>query len=286
MTDEHNNNPGSPAGPPPELLGAISKVLRPLIKLMLSYQITYPLLIAQLKSLYVDVAEKDFQVNNKRQSDSRINLLTGVHRKDVKRLRAESPSESATPTSVSTGAQIIGEWMGSPEYLDESGRPIALPLKTVNGDTPSFEELVEKVCKQDIRPRVILDEWLRLDVARLEDDHVILNTGAFTPDKGFDEKVFFFGKNTRDHIAASAHNLLGQKPSYFDRSVYYDRLSEASIEELAELANTLGMQALTTMNKKALELQKRDQEKAGSDYRMNFGVFNFNSASNENDDTD
>ncbi|MEQ9210403.1 MAG: DUF6502 family protein, partial [Pseudomonadales bacterium] len=218
MTDERNKSPGSPAGPPPELVGAIHKVLRPLVKLMLSYQITYPILIAQLKSLYVDVAEKDFQVNHKRQSDSRINLLTGVHRKDVKRLRAETIDHAETPASVSTGAQIIGEWMGSPEYLDENGNPRALPLKTVTGNTPSFEQLVEKVCRQDIRPRVILDEWLRLDVAHLEDDYVVLNTGAFTPEKGFDEKVFFFGKNTRDHIAASAHNLLGQKPPYFDRS--------------------------------------------------------------------
>lgn len=286
MVDEQNNNPGSPAGPPPELVGAIKKVLRPLIKLMLSYQITYPLLISQLKSLYVEVAEKEFKVNHKRQSDSRINLLTGVHRKDVKRLRAETVAEAAAPANVSTGAQIIGEWMGSPEYLDESGQPRPLPLKTVNGDTSSFEELVEKVCKQDIRPRVILDEWLRLEVARLEDDHVVLNTGAFTPAKGFDEKVFFFGKNTRDHIAASAHNLLGNKPSYFDRSVYYDRLSEESITELAELADTLGMQALMAMNKKALELQKRDRQKTESGHRMNFGVFNFNTVTNEKEDSD
>jgi hypothetical protein len=115
-----------------------------------------------------------------------------------------------------------------------------------------------------------------LGVARVENDHVVLNTGAFTPEKGFDEKVFFFGKNTQDHIHAGSHNLLGHKPSYFDRSVYYDRLSEASIGELGELADKLGMQALTEMNKEALSRQKRDHDQPDASFRMNFGVFNFN----------
>jgi len=37
----------------------------------------------------VDVAVKEFPVDGKPQTDSRVTLLTGVHRKDVKRLRNE-----------------------------------------------------------------------------------------------------------------------------------------------------------------------------------------------------
>lgn len=273
MTDSDDNLPG---GPPPRLLGAIDKLLRPLVRLMLSYQITYPQLINMLKSIYVDVAETEFQVNGKRQSDSRINLLTGVHRKDVKRLRAEAKDETVAPAAVSTGAQLIAHWLGDSEFTDPDGQPRALTIKSTSGEKSEFDLLVEKVCKQDIRPRVILDEWLRLGVAHVEDDKVSLDTGAFTPDKGFDEKVFFFGKNIQDHIAAGAHNLLGLKPSYFDRSVYYDKLSDASIKELSELANTLGMQALTEMNKAALAHQKQDADSGDTRFRMNFGVFNYN----------
>lgn len=270
-----HNQPDS-GGPPPLLLAAIEKILRPLVNLMLSFQITYPQLITLLKSIYVDVAEKEFQVNGKRQSDSRINLLTGVHRKDVKRLRAETRAEKQMPANVSSGARIIGQWLGTPEFLDAGGNPRPLPLKSPGPESPGFQELVEKVCKQDIRPRVILDEWLRLGVAHIKDEHVLLNTGAFTPENGFDEKVFFFGKNTQDHINAGSRNLLGHKPSYFDRSVYYDKLSGASIEELGKLADKLGMRALTEMNQAALTRQKRDQGTAGANCRMNFGVFNYN----------
>jgi len=277
-------NPQSNTGaPPPLLVSAIKKILRPLVKLMLSYQITYPYLIGILKSIYVDVAENEFQVDDKRPSDSRINLLTGVHRKDVKRLRVEGSQKFEIPENISIGAQLVGEWLGSKEFIDSKGKPKTLPLKPGAGKDISFDTLVRKVCKQDIRPRVILDEWLRLGIAHIENDEVVLNTGAFTPDKGFDEKAFFFGKNLQDHISAGSENLSGSRAPYFDRSVYYDNLSETSVQELEELANYLGMQALTEMNKEALSRQRGDKGQSQSKFRINFGVFNYSTeAVNEN----
>ncbi len=273
-----------PGAPPPGLVAAIEKLLRPLIRLLLAYQITYPQLIVMLKSLYVDVAEKDFKHNNKRQSDSRINMLTGVHRKDVKRLRAEDQHLTASPQSASVGAQIIGRWLGNPELLDEQGQPRPLSIKPLSGTESEFDVLVESVCKGDIRPRVIIDEWLRLGVASIADNHISLNTGAFTPDKGFDEKAYFFGKNLQDHIAAGEHNLLGNKPAFFDRSVYYDGLSPESLAQLASLADELGMKALTQMNSAALARQNADRNNPDANYRMNFGIFNYNAELPATDD--
>ena len=265
----------SPGTPPPALINAISRLLRPLVRLLLHYQITYPQLAAMLKSIYVDVAEKEFSVPGKRQSDSRINLLTGIHRKDVKRLRSEPEASSSTPAAISVGAQLIAHWLGDEELRAQDGSPRPLAVKSDHGGPSEFDRLVTRVVKQDIRPRVILDEWLRLGVAHLEDDRVHLNTGAFTPEKGFDEKVFFFGKNLQDHIAAGTHNILGGKPSYFDRSVYYDCLSQDSINKLTRLADELGMKALTEINSTALTLQKQDEQKPPASYRMNFGIFNY-----------
>jgi len=268
------------------LIEAIRKLLRPLVRLMLSFQITYPALLSILKSLYVEVAEEDFKVNNKRQSDSRINLLTGVHRKDVKRLRTGTSERQSIPSNISTGARIIGYWLGSEEFQDDNGEPRALELRVAGkpGALPGFDDLVEIVCRQDIRPRVILDEWQNLGIAHLDEDgRVVLNTGAFTPERGFDEKAYFFGKNIQDHISASTHNLLGLKPSYFDRSVYYDKLTLDSVGILAKLADKAGMDALTKVNKRALALQQKDQNLNSNDYRINFGVFNFNTINSSDD---
>lgn len=276
--ESHNTHQGSKQAvgqPPAKLLSAIVKVMRPLVRLMLSFQITYPMLISLLKRLYVEVAEQEFSVHDKRQSDSRITMLTGVHRKDVKRIRENKEPLASVPSNISIGAQLIAIWTGSDRYCDKNGHPVALPMTTTD-QSPSFEELVERVCRKDIRPRVILDEWLRLGVARMnEEERIILDTGAFTPQQGFDEKAFFFGKSLHDHISAGTHNLLGQKPPFFDRTVYYDQLSAESVEEISELARQLGMEALLKVNHRALTLQQRDQGNSAN-YRMNFGIFHYN----------
>lgn len=282
MSNSPDNIPGSP---PPALINALQRLLRPLVRLLLNYQITFPQLAAMLKTIYVSVAEEEFQVPGKRQSDSRINLLTGIHRKDVKRLRAEHQDNASVPRTVSIGAQLIAYWLGEPEYQSDEGEPRPLSIKPGPDGPSEFDQLVSRVVRQDIRPRVILDEWQRLGIAHLENDCVTLDTGAFTPEKGFEEKVFFFGKNLQDHIAAGTHNVLGDKPSYFDRSVYYDGLSADSVDELRQLAEVTGMKALTDMNKAALVLQKRDQSAAGAKHRINFGVFNYHAELSSGADT-
>lgn len=274
-----NQDFNNPADVPEPLVNALRKILRPLVRLMLHFQVSYPYLITLLKSIYVEVADQEFGVDDKRQSDSRITLLTGVHRKDVKRLRAEQSIASYAPRTISIGAQLIAYWLGMEDFRDKDGKPKALPLRNAGTGTSehTFDDLVELVCRQDIRPRVILDEWLRLGIAHLDDqERVVLNTGAFTPDKGLEEKLFFFGKNVQDHIAAGSHNVLGQKPPFFDRSVYYDQLSPESIEKLSVLAEEIGMEALIRMNREALTLQQRDRGHSGAKYRINFGIFNYN----------
>ena len=121
-------------------------------------------------------------------------------------------------------------------------------------------------------PRTVLDEWLRLGVARIDDEErVHLQVDAFVPESGFDEKAFFFGRNTRDHLAAAAHNLRGESPPLPDRAVYYGGLSREATEELRELAERAGMQALQQVNRRAREL-KGD---GGGEQRMTLGFYFF-----------
>jgi hypothetical protein len=73
--------------PRPSLLSALRRLLRPLVKLLTAQGLTYPMLADLLKQIYVDVAVREFALGEAAPTDSRVSLLTGVHRKDVKRLR-------------------------------------------------------------------------------------------------------------------------------------------------------------------------------------------------------
>ncbi len=264
---------GDAAGPD-RLIQAVRHVLRPLVRLLLAKGLTYPWLADQLKGIFVDASDRHFRLDGKRQTDSRVSLLTGVHRKDVRRLRDDSGTrEQRMPRAVSLGAQLVARWVSTPEYLDEDGQPKPLArLASVGGDL-SFDALVASVSK-DIRARAVLDEWQRLGVAMVDaSDQVVLNTDAFIPSRGFDEKVFYFEQNLHDHLSTAVDNVLDRDPPRLERSVHYDTLTPASVVELERLAKRLGMQALTTMNRRAAELAARDAENPEAVERMNFGVY-------------
>ncbi len=264
----------SPAGPAPALVRALRHVLRPLVRVMLAQGITYPYLAEMLKNLFVDVAATDFPLDNKAPTDSRISLMTGVHRKDVSRLRQElAQAREPVPDVVSLGAQLVAVWLGTARYLGEDGSPLPLARFASEGGDLSFESLVAGV-NSDIRSRVVLDEWLRLGVARLDDaGRVCLNAEAFVPSEGFDEKAYYFGHNLHDHAAAAARNLLGGRPPLLERVVQYDALSEASIARLAKQSHDAGMKALLAINQSALALEQADPPDATAPHRMTFGVY-------------
>jgi hypothetical protein len=258
----------------PALVTALRRVMRPFVKLMLAKGITYPFLSEMLKDLFVEVAENEFKIGGKSSTDSHLSLLTGIHRKDIKRLRHGAQSDTEpVPQAVSLGARLVGLWTSDPRFLDENNQPRPLPRFTKEGGEISFEGLVTSV-SCDIRSRVVLDEWLRLGVAHFDDgNRVCLNTAAFIPANGFDEKVYYFGHNLHDHAAAAASNLLGENQPYLERSVYYDGLSADSVKALAEKSGHLGMESLLAINKAAMELEKNDALKNEPRQRMTFGIY-------------
>ncbi len=255
------------------VIQAIRDVLRPLVRFMLAQGLTYTILVDLLKSIYVEVALNEFKLEKKRQTDSRISLLTGVHRKDVKRLSEMIEADAPPPENVTLGAQLVAKWVGQAPYVDTQGRPIPLARGAKDGGERSFEALVASVSK-DIRSRAILDEWMRLGVVHMDNnDCVCLDTEAFVPKQGFEEKAYYFQHNLHDHIAASVHNMLELGPPFAERSVYYDTLTKASVAELVSLGEALGMQALQTVNRRALILETKDAKNPDANQRINFGIY-------------
>jgi hypothetical protein len=273
-------------GPPPTLMRALRRLLRPLVRLLLDYQITFPAFANLLKSVYVEEATRSFAIPDRPQTVSRLTLLTGIHRKDIKRLQDEAPEADVTPANVSLGAQLVLIWTADPQYQTSDGKPIALPRLARNGHHPSFESLVESVSK-DIRPRAILDEWRRLGIVIIDpEDRVQLVADAFVPEHGFDEKAYYFGRNLHDHLAATAQNLKGQGKPLLERSVYYGRLRSESVEVLQALSTEVAMEALQRVNREARALQKADAARPEASHRMTFGVYFYHEAHDSPTDDD
>lgn len=268
------------------LLATTQRTLWPLVKLLLHRGIGYPLLAEALKSVFVGVAESEFPLAGKAETDSRISLLTGIHRRDVKRLRlarrrqaalAADPAASRArlPVSaeISLSARVIAVWTGLPSYLDEHGTPLPLPRLARRGGEHSFESLVQSLSK-DTRPRALLDEWLRRGVASVdEQDRVHLNLAMLATARDLDARAFVLGQNIHDHVAAIVHDLTGERPAFLEHRVSHSRLTEASVAELAELARQESLRALQAVHGRALELEARDAGNPEARARINLGVY-------------
>ncbi len=281
MPPTDQTDPADATQVPPALVRALRQALRPLLRVMLARGITLPYLTELIKSLLVEVAAQEFRIDGKPVTDSRVSLLTGVHRKDVNRLRGIDTDTGKVPPVISLGSQLVAQWLGNPQFLDAEGQPLPLPRNISEGGPQSFEALVAGI-NSDIRSRVVLDEWLRLGVVQLDEQkRVTLNTQAFVPAQGFDEKAFYFGHNLHDHAAAAAHNLLGGAPPFLERSLHFKGLSASAIAELAAQSQKLGMQALVAVNKAAVAREKQvnndDATQADAPaeplQRMTFGIY-------------
>lgn len=255
--------------------GAMKRVLRPFVKLMLANNLTYTFAIDVLKALFVEVADQDFNLDGKRQTDSRISLMSGVHRKDVRRLRDKMPElEDVMPENVSLGTQLVALWNANPSYLDKDAMPKPLPRFALNKGDSSFESLVRSVTT-DIHPRAVLDEWLRLGVATVDENNLVhLTTDMYIPQEGFEEKVFYLGHNLHDHAQAAVSNVIaGQQLSFLERCVHYDTLTQPSIEAIGELAQKQSMKTLREVNKLADGLSAKDQHATEANMRMTYGIY-------------
>ncbi len=272
--------------PPPEgsrsiaggpLLAASRMLLRPLVRLMVHSGITLPVLNDMLRQLFVDVAAVDILTEPKARSDSRISLITGIHRKEIRRLRDLPADRPGVPAVVTVSSLIIARWLAVPPYVGADGKPLPLPRAHEPGsDRPSFESLVASVTS-DIRSRVVLDDWLSKGIVITDDtDRIILNTEAFIPQPGAEEQLFYFGRNLHDHLAAAVSNISAAKTAPFlDRSVHYDGLTEEQAAELEEFARNEASRVLLEVNRRAAAMVDGQPPAPGANRRVNFGVFVF-----------
>ncbi len=252
-----------------KLHAPLARLLRPLVRLCIHSGMTFPALVQLLRELFVNVAEHDFALEGKEQTDSRVSLLTGIHRKEVARLRGAGAPVHETPATLSRTSAIIARWIAAPDFTDQKGVPLPLP-RTADGEAPSFEALVTSITK-DVRPRAVLDEWLDRGLVRLDDDgRIVLLDTAFIPRGEDDRKWYYLGRNLHDHIAAASANVSSPSPRFLERAVHYDGLSRKLAKRLEGRARELAMEALTTANREANRAVAKDE---GGDHRWNFGIY-------------
>ena len=135
------------------LNASIIKLMYPLVRFLLRNGVAYGTFSELVRKVYVDVAFSDFAPEGKRQTVSRVSALTGLTRKEVKRLlELETPDDAAGRQRFNRGVRVISGWVNDRRFQDTDGNPAKLPLE---GRRKSFALLVKEY-SGDIPTRAML----------------------------------------------------------------------------------------------------------------------------------
>jgi len=258
------------------LVAAILKLLRPLARILLRYGVSFSTFSDLAKWIYVDVAAKEFGIEGRKQSTSRVSVITGLSRREVMRVRQlPRPDVSASTERHNRAARVIAAWRRDPDFLDAKGRPALLPME---GPGATFSELVKRF-SGNVPPRAILDELLHVGaVEQREDDKINLLTRAYIPRNIDAHKLNILGTDVQYLIATIDHNL---KPdtteARFQRKVSYDNLPNDVLPEFREIFTKKAQNLLESADQ---WLARRDRDvnpkvKGVGSNRAGFGIFFF-----------
>ena len=150
-----------------QILNALLVALRPMARALLRAGIGYREFAEISKSAFVDIATQDYGLRGRPTNISRVAVMTGLTRKEVRRLRDKSEAGEETavlrPTPM---AAILHRWFTEGDFLTESGKPRDLDF---DGSTNSFANLVRRY-GGDIPAGAMRTELKRINAINEMDD--------------------------------------------------------------------------------------------------------------------
>lgn len=255
----------------------VSGLLRPLVRLLLRNGMSFKAFSDLARAVYVEVAMRDMGLPGRKQTVSRVSILTGLSRKEVQRLQAtrNPDGENESHERYNRAARVIAGWVRDGDFTDPAGNPIA--LKNAGADS-GFARLVRRY-SGDVPARAVLDELLNVGaVERGPDNEVRLLARAYVPRASERDKLNILGSDVADLITTIDHNLRqGVADPRFQRKVMYDNLPQDVIQAFRAMSAEQS-QALIEKLDKWLAQHDRDinpNASGGGRVRAGVGVYYF-----------
>ncbi|MFT4572709.1 MAG: hypothetical protein ACI91F_003614 [Candidatus Binatia bacterium] len=242
-TDDPQENPVHRA-----LAAATRRALRPLVRLFLTHGLPFKAFAEIAKEVFTEAADEDFAIDGRRSTDARISVLTGLTRKDVRRLRKAQTDGSPDPVvaQFNRAARVTTAWVREQAYHRADGSPAALPF---DGATPCFSELVRSY-SGDMPARAVFDELLRVGaVVENRDGRIELAARGYVPRGDEISKLGILGEDLHTLAATIEHNMdpdVGEL--WFQRKVAYDNLPAEALEGLRQSAGRRGQKLLEKLD--------------------------------------
>ena len=267
------------------LVLALRMMLKPLVKLLVSQGVSHGDFSDAAKDVFVEVAIRHFDQAN-RVNQSRVAILTGLTRKEVKNVIDRAASAEPHGKNHSRPSRVLAGWHSDPKYIGPYGVPLEIPYESAGADIPSFVDLV-KTYSGDMAPRPMLKELIRVGaVIQLQNKNYKVVRRYFEAEALSPELLARLGKVGHYFFSTAAANIekTQQGSGNFERRVFTNEgLSQESMRAFDAYIKKRGQEFLEELDNWFVATEKNDIDKPE---RVNTGILLLHYVVNEDEEQD
>lgn len=223
-----------------DVLAACRLLLRPVVRMLLRAGVTWKEFADLCKTAFVEIATQDYGLKGRPTNVSRVAILTGLNRREVKRQRdIIAADEPQANVKLNHATRVLSGWYQDEDFLGKDGQPLSLPLE---GEGATFAGLLERYAG-DIPAGAMLKE-LKLVGAVEETSYGRLRalTRYYMPLPMDPETVLRAGGVLRDLGTTINYNLSreAQTPSRFEGRASNALIDPAAAAEFRDFLESKG----------------------------------------------
>ncbi|MGI9287181.1 MAG: DUF6502 family protein [Pseudomonadales bacterium] len=260
------------------ILSSLLTALRPIARFLMKAGIGYREFSEISKCAFVDVATTDYGLRGRPTNISRVAVMTGLTRKEVKRLRDKiSNGTQVNLTRVIPPAEILERWHVDEEFLTEDDRPMELKF---DGPHPSFASLVRKY-GGDIPPGAMRTELKRVKAIVESKNEMLRVTKRHFRPQDVDEQLKHGLNHALYGVALALDHNLGVEPdkSWVERQAYSSRIRQNDINRVRRISQDRASEFIESIDDlfSAYETIYADDEEIDESSIVGVGVYYFES---------
>ena len=252
---------------------ACSTVLRPFASMLLRCGMTWKEFSDLSKSVFVQVASDEFGIKNRPTNVSRVSILTGIDRKEVKRQRELLGHESPLAATKTTDAtRVLSGWFQDSDYIDADANPLPLAEQ---GQGPSFAAL----CGQyggDIAATTLLKELLTTNTIERDANGALRPLRRYyQPAVSDDENLMFASQRIRELFETMNNNVFpsNKHAPIFGGYAANDTMSAEMIPKYREFLDKRGQEFLEEIDNWLTEHAPVGESEVKNPVRMGIGLY-------------
>ncbi|MCH7834122.1 MAG: hypothetical protein IH911_03480 [Proteobacteria bacterium] len=243
-----------------DMLAAYRMIFRPIAKILLRAGVNWKELVEVGKATYVEVASADFGIRGRPTNGSRVAILTGFTRREVRRLRSLLSEEDTTAFDrMNHATRVLSGWYMDPQFCDGNGKPRGLP---VAGADVSFETLCRRYAS-DVPATTMLKELKNVGAVHEDGAGLLLvKTRYYMPVQMDSEQILRSGGVLADIGGTVAHNLhrKADQPTRFERRATSTRMPAEALPQFREFLEQEGQAFLERVDEWLIEHELDDDD--------------------------